>query len=46
VPVDAAHHNNLPSFPEYHEYLYDILNEEELPIGVVEELEDDGSMVA
>ncbi len=46
VPLDGAHHNNLPSFPEYHEYLYDILNEEELPIGVVEELGDNGSMVA
>ena len=23
-------HNNLPSFPEYHEYLYDILNDDSL----------------
>lgn len=25
--VEGGGHNNLPSFPEYHEYLYDILNE-------------------
>ncbi len=44
IPVDQAHHNNLPNFPEYHEYLYDILNEEELPFKKVEE--QDESMVA
>lgn len=27
-PIEKAHHNNLPSFSEYHEVLYDILNEE------------------
>ncbi len=27
-PVDEASHNNLPEFPEYHDLLYDILNEE------------------
>jgi alpha-beta hydrolase superfamily lysophospholipase len=26
LEVDGAGHNNLPSFPTYHEYLYDILN--------------------
>lgn len=25
--VDEGRHNNLPSFPEYHDYLYDILND-------------------
>lgn len=29
-PVDKAHHNNLPEFSEYHERLYDILNDENL----------------
>ena len=29
-PIDDGGHNNLPSFPEYHEYLYDILNDDEL----------------
>jgi alpha-beta hydrolase superfamily lysophospholipase len=28
--VEEAHHNNLPEFPEYHEWLYDILNDEQL----------------
>jgi len=41
IPVEGAHHNNLPSFPEYHEYLYDILNGEELRLE-----RGDGSMVA
>ena len=27
LKVEGGGHNNLPSFPEYHEYLYDILNE-------------------
>lgn len=27
LEVDGGGHNNLPSFPAYHEYLYDILNE-------------------
>ena len=29
-PVDDAHHNNLPDFAEYHDDLYDILNDEGL----------------
>ncbi len=28
--IDEGGHNNLPSFPEYHEILYDILNDEQL----------------
>jgi pimeloyl-ACP methyl ester carboxylesterase len=28
--IEEGGHNNLPSFPEYHDYLYDILNEEDL----------------
>lgn len=27
LDIKGGGHNNLPSFPEYHEYLYDILNE-------------------
>ncbi|HFC00292.1 MAG TPA: alpha/beta hydrolase [Phaeodactylibacter sp.] len=26
-PIEKAHHNNLPSFSEYHEVLYNILND-------------------
>ncbi len=29
-PIDEGGHNNLPSFPEYHSYLYDILNNDQL----------------
>ena len=29
-PVAEAGHNNLPDFAEYHEWLYDILNDEEV----------------
>ena len=29
-PVNNAGHNNLPDFAEYHELLYDILNDEEI----------------
>ncbi len=29
-PIDEGGHNNLPSFPEYHEWLYDVLNDEKL----------------
>ncbi len=28
--IDEGHHNNLPSFPQYHEVLYDILNDDGL----------------
>lgn len=28
-PVDNAGHNNLPDFAEYHEWLYDVLNDDE-----------------
>lgn len=31
VTIEGGGHNNLPEFPQYHEYLYDILND--LPIG-------------
>lgn len=30
IPIAEAHHNNLPSFPEYHEWVYDILNDIDL----------------
>lgn len=30
IPIVKAGHNNLPNFPEYHDFLYDILNSEEL----------------
>ncbi|MBR9921240.1 MAG: alpha/beta hydrolase [Bacteroidetes bacterium] len=30
IPIPEGGHNNLPSFPEYHEWLYDMLNEESL----------------
>ena len=26
IPIEQAGHNNLPDFPEYHDYLYDILH--------------------
>ena len=29
ITIDGGGHNNLPNFPEYHEHLYDILNEQE-----------------
>jgi len=29
-PIDEGGHNNLPEFPIYHDYLYDILNDDEL----------------
>ncbi|MEO1514028.1 MAG: alpha/beta hydrolase [Bacteroidota bacterium] len=29
-PIDEGGHNNLPTFPEYHDYLYDILNDDVL----------------
>jgi len=28
IPIEGGGHNDLPSFAEYHDYLYDILNEE------------------
>ncbi|MEM1320910.1 MAG: alpha/beta hydrolase [Bacteroidota bacterium] len=28
--IDEGHHNDLPSFAEYHNYLYDILNDDQL----------------
>jgi len=28
-PIAKAHHNNLPNFSEYHDVLYDILNDDE-----------------
>ncbi|MCB0706125.1 MAG: alpha/beta fold hydrolase [Saprospiraceae bacterium] len=34
IPIPEGGHNNLPSFPEYHEWLYDILNEEDLFVKV------------
>jgi len=27
--IEKAHHNNLPQFPEYHDFLYDILNDDD-----------------
>jgi pimeloyl-ACP methyl ester carboxylesterase len=27
IPIEKAHHNNLPEFAEYHDRLYEILNE-------------------
>ncbi len=27
ITIEGGHHNDLPEFPEYHEYLYDILND-------------------
>lgn len=28
LPIEGGYHNDLPEFPEYHEFLYDILQEE------------------
>ncbi len=36
--IDDAGHNNLPDFPAYHDYLYDILNDDDLYISVVEQV--------
>lgn len=30
IPVEEGRHNNLPDFSDYHEWLYDILNDEAL----------------
>jgi pimeloyl-ACP methyl ester carboxylesterase len=30
IPIEGGGHNNLPSYPEYHEHLYDILHDESL----------------
>ena len=30
IPIEGGGHNNLPDFPEYHDYLYDILHDEAL----------------
>ena len=30
IPIEGGGHNNLPSFAEYHEHLYDILHDEAL----------------
>ncbi len=37
VTIEGGYHNNLPEFPDYHEYLYDILND--LPLEAVMESE-------
>ncbi len=29
ITIEGGGHNNLPNFPEYHEHLYDLLNEHE-----------------
>lgn len=33
-PIIGAGHNNLPAFPEYHDFLYDILHD--IPVGSLE----------
>jgi pimeloyl-ACP methyl ester carboxylesterase len=38
-PVENAGHNNLPDFPEYHEWLYDILNDESMFVEWSKELQ-------
>lgn len=30
IPIEGGGHNDLPSFPEYHDHLYDILHDEAL----------------
>ncbi|MEM9919586.1 MAG: alpha/beta hydrolase [Bacteroidota bacterium] len=37
-PIDEGGHNNLPSFPEYHEILYDILNDDALYRQMVQQI--------
>ena len=37
ITIEGGGHNNLPDFPQYHEYLYDILND--MPIGAAQELQ-------
>ncbi len=32
MPIEEAGHNNLPDFPRYHQYLYDILNDQYTPV--------------
>jgi hypothetical protein len=36
IPIDGGGHNDLPSFGEYHEHLYDILNDDNLFARVVQ----------
>ncbi|GJM35739.1 MAG: alpha/beta hydrolase [Saprospiraceae bacterium] len=31
MPIEDGRHNNLPEFPTYHQYLYDILNDQYIP---------------
>jgi len=37
-PIEEGGHNNLPSFEEYHDYLYDILNDEQLYLKAVSKM--------
>lgn len=32
LPIEGGGHNNLPDYPEYHQYLYDILNDIAVPV--------------
>jgi len=32
LPIVGGYHNNLPTFPEYHEYLYEMLHEEPIEL--------------
>ncbi len=32
MPIEDGRHNNLPDFPRYHQYLYDILNDQYIPV--------------
>ena len=36
--IDEAGHNNLPDFSEYHEYLYDILNDDKLYFSIARQI--------
>lgn len=43
IAIEGGGHNNLPSFPEYHEHLYDILNEDKLYEDLAKTLEEAAS---
>ncbi len=46
IPVEGAHHNNLPEFADYHEHLYDILNDDRIYAEALARMEGGRALVA